>query len=479
MEGVLGILNGRNSVRIPVLMLGESSAPDTGMWDAFFGIVCDVTRVAEAQCLPKALDAALAASNALLLLGGFQGEDMPPLALLTEMLAQALQIEESQLALRFIGQEDEAGSAAVLYKRDIRLYACSAAQPCREEVLEEIQAHAGPVTAPNPANAWLPPAGLARRVQKTPARRAPKARTVPGTPGRQPRSMMPLLAILAAACLAFCVGVGYLIYYAADSGLQDARSRQVQALYPPVGAQGADLGVDKEAPPPFEALRGLNSDCVGWLQIPGAGVNLPVMLESTNDYYLSHDAQRHKSRFGALFLDSDNEVSTGGQSPNLSIFGHNTKNGSMFGQLHNYRDLAFYRQNAVFQFDTIYARRQWVVFAVFITNAKPAQDYGTVFEWREQGAAAPENIAAFAAALKQRSVLHTGVDVRPGDELLSLTTCAYEIKDGRLVVFARALRPGEAPPDTARARENPTPLYPAAWYVNYGGEKPDLQANFG
>jgi putative peptidoglycan lipid II flippase len=41
------------------------------------------------------------------------------------------------------------------------------------------------------------------------------------------------------------------------------------------------------------------------------------------------------------------------------------------------------------------------------------------------------------------------------------------------LVFARALRQGEAPPDPLRARFNPAPLYPAAWYVNYGGEKPE------
>jgi len=270
--------------------------------------------------------------------------------------------------------------------------------------------------------------------------------------------------------LAFCLGAGYLIYYAADSGLQDARGREVQALYSD-NAKDTDRGGDGTLRQ-FEALRALNSDCVGWLSIPGAQVSLPVMQGPDDAYYLSHDVQKNKSRFGALFLATDNVIGRGGQSLNLSIFGHNTKNGSMFGKLRRFRDLSFYRRNAVFRFDTIYTRRQWVVFAVFITNANPVQDYGTVFEWREQSSAAPENIAAFAASLKRRSEIDTGVDVRPGDLLLSLTTCTYEIKDGRLVVFARALRPGEAPPDTTRARANPAPLYPAAWYVNYGGEKP-------
>lgn len=301
-------------------------------------------------------------------------------------------------------------------------------------------------------------------------------------PGRRPsssqprprakkRSSWPLIAILIAAGLAFCVGAGYLIYYAADTGLQDSRADQVRALYPQDAAQETARG-DDGVLQSFRALREANSDCVGWLTIPGAGVDLPVMLESTNSYYLTHDAQRNSSRYGALFLDSGNEITRTRQSANLAIFGHNTKNGSMFGQLHKYRQLEFYRQNAVFQFDTLYNRQQWLVFAVFITNADPAQDDGYVFDWREQTSAAPENIQAFVTALKKRSIIDTGVDVRPGDKLLSLTTCTYEIKDGRLVVFARALRQGESASDPRYAKENPAPLYPAAWYLNYGGEKP-------
>ena len=458
----------RSLTHIPVLVLGECPTPDTEAFVIRFGIPCEVTHVPEVQYLQKALETALAKSDTLLLLGGFRGEDLLPLALLTEALSELLAIEESQLTLRLIGQEDEATGGAVLYTQDIRVYVCSAYETRREEVLEEIQRSIGPGPVPNPGNAWLPQAKPALETARPPAGKVAAKTSL---------AAKPLLTILAAALLALSVGIGYLIYYAADSGLQEGRDRAVQALYP-AGTQDGERAGDGTLRQ-FDALLNLNSDCVGWLSIPGAGVDHPVMLESTNSYYLSHDAQGKRSRFGALFLDSDNEIARGRQSQNLSVFGHNTKSGAMFGQLHRYRDLEFYRQNAVLQFDTLYIRRQWVVFAVLITNAKPAQDYGTVFEWRDQSLAAPENIMAFAAALQQRSIIDTGVDVKPGDLLLSLTTCTYEIKDGRLVVFARALRPGETPPDPARARENPAPLYPAAWYVNYGGEKPDSSAQPG
>ena len=75
-----------------------------------------------------------------------------------------------------------------------------------------------------------------------------------------------------------------------------------------------------------------------------------------------------------------------------------------------------------------------------------------------------------------RSIINTGVDVKPSDELLTLSTCSYEFKDARYVVVARKVRFGEsATVDTSGATMNPTPLYPDIWYQLFGGTKPDEQ----
>ena len=72
-----------------------------------------------------------------------------------------------------------------------------------------------------------------------------------------------------------------------------------------------------------------------------------------------------------------------------------------------------------------------------------------------------------------RSIINTGVDVLPSDELLTLSTCTYEFKDARYVVVARKVRKGEsADVDTSQASMNPNPLYPDVWYQLFGGTKP-------
>ncbi|MCL2299355.1 MAG: hypothetical protein FWC27_04320, partial [Firmicutes bacterium] len=272
-------MSGLRLTYIPILVLGECRAPDAQAFAERFGIPCGVTRVPETRHLQKALDAALAQSDTLLLLGGFQGEDLLPLALLTETLSEFLMTEERRLSIRLFGQEDEAAGGALLYTQDIRIYVCCACETRREAVLEEIQKEINPEPAHAPANAWLPLSKPGWISSKAPPEKMPEKRLAPRGPAKPPLAASPLLAVLAAALLAFCVGIGYLIYYAADSGMQDGRDRAVQALHPADKTQDGDRAGDGTLRQ-FEALRSLNSDCAGWLSIPGAGVDQPVMLES-------------------------------------------------------------------------------------------------------------------------------------------------------------------------------------------------------
>lgn len=53
---------------------------------------------------------------------------------------------------------------------------------------------------------------------------------------------------------------------------------------------------------------------------------------------------------------------------NALIYGHNTASGSMFSQLLNYADKAFYTAHPTFQFDTLYEEGTWQVAAVLRTE---------------------------------------------------------------------------------------------------------------
>lgn len=71
----------------------------------------------------------------------------------------------------------------------------------------------------------------------------------------------------------------------------------------------------------------------------------------------------------------------------------------------------------------------------------------------------------FANEVLSRSLIVTGVDIQPGDHLITLSTCTYDFEEARFAIVARRVREGEAETvDTSAAYINPNPVMPKAWY---------------
>lgn len=220
----------------------------------------------------------------------------------------------------------------------------------------------------------------------------------------------------------------------------------------------------------FAGLWNINSDVKGFLSIADTNVNYPIVQAADNDYYLRRNFYGKSSQYGIPFLDHRVDMKT--PSDNIVIYGHNMKDGQIFGELISYSKLDYYKAHPVIDFTTIYDENQYKILSVFITNAYENQ--GPVFAYHDFIDA--ENNAAlqsFITEVKRRSIINTTVDAQKGDKLLTLSTCTYEFKDARLVIVARAVRRGEsAEVDTAGAALNPSPLYPDVWYSVFGGTKP-------
>ncbi len=83
----------------------------------------------------------------------------------------------------------------------------------------------------------------------------------------------------------------------------------------------------------FKKLREINSDVIGWIYIGGANVSYPIVKGSDNDYYLHRDYRGKYLFAGSIFADYRD--SSDFSDLNTVIYGHNMKNGSMFGRLSN------------------------------------------------------------------------------------------------------------------------------------------------
>lgn len=273
------------------------------------------------------------------------------------------------------------------------------------------------------------------------------------------------------ALVTFLGAAGYLVNYYSQGYVNENMVSNARSVYNAGSTEKNKDGMMIR----FEELYRENPDIKGWIRIDGTKIDYPVYQTDNNDYYIDHDMSRSRSRYGAIFADADARIEKDGTSQNTVLYGHNMIDGSMFTGLLKYKELKFYRENPVINFDTLYASGQYKVFAVIITNVNAEDDNGYVFNYRISSFGSDIAFQNWVTNVKTRSIINTGIDVAEGDEILTLSTCSYEFDDARTVVFARKVRDGESRYiDTTGANVNKNVLYPQAYYDRNGGKKPNI-----
>ena len=229
-------------------------------------------------------------------------------------------------------------------------------------------------------------------------------------------------------------------------------------------------GYPEEYQPKFAAYWEQNRDFKGWLSIDGTQVNYPVVQAADNDYYLRRDFERKDNQHGVPFLDYEVELDP--QSDNAIIYGHNMKDGQMFGELLGYKDVEYLKEHPIIHFDNVYENADYKVAAVFLASTE--QDHGPKFRYEQfVNAASDEEFMDFVDQIQMRSMINTGVDIEEGDKLLTLSTCSYEFWEARFVVVGRKVRDDEdSEVDTSKIEVNPEPLMPDVYYEVTKSQKP-------
>lgn len=275
-----------------------------------------------------------------------------------------------------------------------------------------------------------------------------------------------------AALIMLIVSAVYLTNYFSEAEKQKKiidNSRDVWHQAVSSEAEGDDLSaMDKIK----QQLLAENSDFKGWITIDGTQVDNPIYQTDNNDFYLNHNQKKQYSTYGALFFDSGDVIDEFRTDKNLVVYGHRMKNGSMFGTLKKFKSLSFYKKHPTIDFSTLYGTSVYKIYAVFILNAVRADDNDYIYDIYRQDFESEEEFAAWRDEAYSRSIINTGVDVEPEDNILTLITCTGDFENARLVIMAREARATEADEvDTSLASVNPNPVYPQKWYDERGISK--------
>ena len=161
-----------------------------------------------------------------------------------------------------------------------------------------------------------------------------------------------------------------------------------------------------------------NKDMAAWLQIPGTNIDYPVMWTPEDEtYYLYRAFDGSENKNGCLLLDDESCVDP--LTTNLIIHGHNMKSGAMFGNLTDYEIIAVFRSQVYRKTDQVFK-------------------FYKFFQADTQ-----EEFDDFYNNIKQLSQYDTGVTAEFGDHFLTLSTCVYHVEQGRFVVVAKEVEPGD------------------------------------
>lgn len=182
------------------------------------------------------------------------------------------------------------------------------------------------------------------------------------------------------------------------------------------------------------ALHQKNADCIAWITIEGTAIDYPVMYRPQNkDYYIYRDFYGERSSAGSLYIS---EICDPDTCDNLIIYGHHMSSGTMFAALDKYKKKSFYEAHPLIRLERLSGVETYEIIFAFTTPVYTGND----FEYYAFARAASEaEFNAYIAGCQARALYNTGKTASYGDRLLTLSTCEYSQKNGRMVVVARRI----------------------------------------
>ncbi len=220
-----------------------------------------------------------------------------------------------------------------------------------------------------------------------------------------------------------------------EEGTTPVETTTEATLPPLVTVTDPKTGKEREVLREYAELYLLNTDLVGWLEIPGTRVSYPVVQRPEwVDYYLYRDYYGNYDPHGCFYAREQCDVAK--PSDNITIYGHRMKDGTMMGDVGKYEWKDFWEENQFIYFDTLTEHHTYQIVYVFKTTAS----LGEGFQYHLFVDAKNENeFNNFINSCKANALYYTGLEAQFGDKLISLSTCEYTLDNGRLVVVAKRI----------------------------------------
>lgn len=233
--------------------------------------------------------------------------------------------------------------------------------------------------------------------------------------------VMTIVLVIAIGVFCFAAYNLYHIYMEYKKGTDEYNSlaeMAVTEMEPDAPQEQPEQGETLKAPMSidFQSLLAVNDDVVGWIYMEGVDtINYPIVKGVDNEQYLHTTYEGNYNFAGTIFIDYEN--SRDFSDCNTIVYGHNMKNGSMFGSLKKYvgEDEA-YKKSKFFWIFTPQETYRYEIIAAYTTPVD--SDTYTLFP------APSAEFEDYLSRMKSYSEIETeDIGLSMTDKIITLSTC--------------------------------------------------------
>ena len=239
---------------------------------------------------------------------------------------------------------------------------------------------------------------------------------------KKKKSDVLLTIALIAAIVVFCYAAFnlYHIYTEYKKGTDEYNQIEEMAVTERDADSAEVAGPSAQIKPPievdFDKLKSVNEDVVGWIYVDALpDISYPIVKGKDNQTYLHQTYEKNYNFAGTIFVDYENSGDF--SDCNTLVYGHNMKNGSMFGHLKKFReDDRLYKQDKYFWILTPERNYRYEIISAYTTGVN--SDTYTLFK------GPGEEFEKYLETIKGYSEIQTDdTDLTIKDKIVTLSTC--------------------------------------------------------
>lgn len=212
---------------------------------------------------------------------------------------------------------------------------------------------------------------------------------------------------------------------------ETALEEEAEEIETGASLEGNSTKIYEGCPVDFEGMWEINEDVYAWITIPGTNIDYPILQHETDhSYYLNYNIDGSYGFPGCIYTENLNAKDF--NDNNTLIYGHDLKAGTMFSQLHKFRDKAFFDEHTKVYIYTPEKELTYTIFAAYLFDDRHLM-YSFDFANKEVYASYLDMV------LNMRSMdafIREDAAVTPEDKIITLETCARNQPEKRLLVQA-------------------------------------------